>query len=197
MRIIFEKYHQETEIPVRDYLKQKKFSKYFNRETAAAIITSAKLFKQHSVEKTTPIYYSSGVVEYEDYGLNKIYEACVDENETFSEKLFIEKGMYSVSPLTQFKVLYNMPLCFISIENNLQGDSAVVYASASGLLANVMYAPTDSEIIVGAGKVYENGSVESAFAIINKQDIQNSKYINSETEAITMLNEWHQNGGVV
>ena len=82
----------------------------------------------------TPFYYATGFIEYEDYGLKSTVEDSVDPAGKFSDRLFIEKGLSRISPLNQFKVLQNMPLCFVSIEHNLHGDNAVVYASAAGLL---------------------------------------------------------------
>ena len=130
-----------------------------------------------------------GVVEYEDYGLNKLCDLSRDENGNFSQKLFIEKGMNSVSPLTQFKVLYNMPLCFISIENNLKGENAVSYSNAQALLLNALFA-NQHPVIIGAGKVNSDGSIESGFAYVTKDDILQNPYLESAIDAIAIFKKY-------
>ena len=134
MKIVFDCYNPDEPIPVVKYLKNKKLQKYFSRETAAAIVCAAKLLVGIDLDPETPFYYATGFIEYEDYGLKYIVEDSVDPTGKFSDRLFIEKGLSRISPLNQFKVLQNMPLCFVSIEHNLHGDNAVVYASAAGLL---------------------------------------------------------------
>jgi hypothetical protein len=187
MKVVFDSYRIDEEIPVLVYLKNRKLNKYFSRETAAAIVTAGKLLDGIDIDKKTPLYYATGIVEYEDYGLDKIVEVCSDKDERFSQHLFVEKGLSSISPLTQFKLLYNMTLCFISIEHNLIGDNAVLYSSACGLLTQALNAPTDSTILMGAGKVHKDGKVESGFSLILKEDIMNSPFLQSYVEAVEIF----------
>ena len=198
MKVEFNSYQIKEEIPVLDYLKKRKLNKYFSRETAAAIVTARKLLDGIDIDQNTPLYYATGIVEYEDYGLDKIVEVCSDKDGRFSQFLFVEKGLSSISPLTQFKLLYNMTLCFISIEHNLIGDNAVIYSSAAGLLTQALNAPTDGAILMGAGKVHKDGKVESGFSLISKDDIINSPFIQSKVEAIEIFrnlsNERTSNG---
>lgn len=189
MKVAFNSYLINEDIPVIEYLKKRKLNKYFSRETAAAIVTAGKLLDGIDIDQNTPLYYATGVVEYEDYGLDKIVEVCSDKDGRFSQRLFVEKGLSCISPLTQFKLLYNMTLCFISIEYNLTGDNAVIYSSASGLLTQALYAPTDGTIILGAGKVHKDGKVESGFSLIVKDDIANSSYLQSTVEAIEIFRD--------
>ncbi len=165
-------------------------AKYFNREASSAMVSAGKLLRDIKVTSETPIYYATGIVEYEDYGLNNIVINCSDENGNFSQKLFIEKSLPSISPLSQFKVLYNMPLCFISIEYNLKGDNAVIYSSAFGLLTQALYAPVEEPIIIGAGKTYADGKVETGFALISKKHILNSPFLHSSADAIEIFRNW-------
>jgi hypothetical protein len=187
MKVVFDVYRTDEEIPVIEYLKNRKLKKYFSRETAAAIVTVGKLLQGSHIDHDTPFYYATGVVEYEDYGLSKIVAACSDSDSRFSQKRFVQKGLSSISPLTQFKLLYNMTLCFVSIEYNLVGDNAVIYSSASGLLNQVLNAPADDTILMGAGKVHSNGTVETGFCLISKNDIINSPFLHATTEAIEIF----------
>ena len=83
MKVVFESYQFTDEIPVFEYLKNRKLNKYFSRETAAAIVTCGKLLKGQEIDPEIPVYYATGVVEFEDYGLAKIVTACSDKNNRY------------------------------------------------------------------------------------------------------------------
>lgn len=191
MKIVFDSYEYEIAIPIHEYIKNKKNAKYFNREASAAVVCAAKLFKDSSVNPQTPFYYETGKMEFEDYGLDNIARASLDELGNFRQELFVQKGIKAVMPLTQFKALYNMPLSFVSIEHGLVGDNAVIYASAKGLLIQAIHAPVDYGILLGCGKVYQNGKVESAFALIDKSDINDSPFLGLDCEGIEMFKSWY------
>lgn len=193
MKINFKHYGLGDIIPARDYLRNKKLLKYFNRETSAGIVCLSELLGNEELNTKIPFYYETGIVEYEDYGLDDIVEACT-ENELFSQRAFVEQGMSSISPLTQFKILLNMPLSFLSIENNLTGDNAVIYSSASGLLIQALSAPDDKEILLASGKVHSDGSVESGCAIVSKNEISDSPFLISNYEGIEIFREWKKRG---
>lgn len=191
MKIVFDSYEYGISIPIHEYIKNKKNAKYFNREASAAVICTAKLFKDSPVNPETPFYYETGKMEFEDYGLANIANASLDEHRNFSQRLFIQKGTKAVMPLTQFKALYNMPLSFVSIEYGLVGDNAVIYASAKGLLIQALNAPVDYGILLGCGKVHQNGKVESAFAIVNKSEIKDSPFLAFDCEGIEIFKSWY------
>jgi len=184
---VFNSFAPFETIPVNDYIKNRKLAKYYNRETQAALVTAGMLFKENMPEKNTPIFYATGIVEREEYDLNKIAHHSLDESGHFSNRFFIGKGMLQISPLTQFKVLYNMTLCFISIEHGLQGDNAAIYSSAQGLVMNAMYSTYADKVIIGAGKVYANGIVESGFARVSKKELEGMAGVDFEMEAIELF----------
>jgi hypothetical protein len=132
-------------------------------------------------------------MEFEDYGLDAIVDASLDEQGKFSQQLFIEKGVKAVMPLTQFKALYNMPLCLVSIEHGLTGDNAVIYASARGLLFAALHAPRDEGILLGSGKIRPHGGVETGFALVDKHEIRKNPFLTStiEWEGIEIFRSWH------
>lgn len=190
MKCLFDSYSLDQKIPVREYLKNRKFAKYFNREAAAALVCASKLFHEVPITPTTPFYYETGEMEYEDYGLDRILAASTDEDGDFSQHLFVDKGTKAVMPLTQFKALYNMPLSLIAIEHGLIGDNSVIYASARGLLTQALYAPVDKGILLGSGKVHRDGRVEVAFAMVDKDEIHSSPYLSSDKEGIELFRGW-------
>lgn len=197
MIVVFDSYAGGQAIPVQEYLRNKKLAKYFNREAAAAVICAAKLLKQSPLKSDAPFYYETGRMEFEDYGLDRIVAASIDGQGRFSQQLFVEKGTKAVMPLTQFKALYNMPLSLVSIEHNLSGDNAVIYASARGLLMQALHSPVDTGILLGCGKVYADGTVESAFALVDKNELGRSPFLSSDQEAIGMFRAWHAAGAGV
>lgn len=190
MKVIFNSYQPGETITVTKYLKNKKLQKYFNRETAAAIVGAGQLLNGLSLPAEIPFYYATGFIEFEDYGLSFIAEDSADENGQFSEELFIAKGLTRVPPINQFKVLQNMPLCFVSIEHQLTGDNAVVYGSATSLLQHVLCSPLENPILIGAGKVYRDGRAESGFALVSKTEIEKSPFLSTTGEAVELFRKW-------
>ncbi len=171
MRKFYQSWKLDEVIPVTQFLKQKKIKKYFNRETAAAVTTLGMLLKENNTIPTTiPICYATGDLAYQDYGLDNIINGSIDDGGTFSTECFIEKGIVAISPLNQFKILQNMPLCFSAIEFGLTGENAVVYNDSTGLriFAGQIDAP---ELMLGAGRVDRFGTVEVLFALCRKEEL--------------------------
>ncbi|UCE21747.1 MAG: hypothetical protein JSV46_05905 [Candidatus Aminicenantes bacterium] len=190
MNAVFDSYSPDEEIPVFQYLKNKKLRKYFNRETEAAVVGVGKLTKQIELNPKTPFYYATGIMEYEDYGLKDIVKNSTDTDGNFSQKLFIEDAIPGVSPLNLFKVLQNMPLSFVAIEHHLTGDNAVIYRSASGLLLLGLHSAFNGPMLLGAGKTHKNGKVDAGFAYVHKEEIDNSFFLSSTEEAVDIFRSW-------
>jgi len=197
MKIIYNHYAADETIPVLDYVKNRKLVKYFNRETAAAIVASARLLENLEIDPLIPFYYETGIMESEDLGLESLARASCDSAGKFSQKNFAETGAKAVPPLTQFKALYNMPLSFVSIEHGLKGDNSVIYSSAYGLLMQALHAPAD-KILLGCGKIFADRSAASAFALVEKDEIKDSPFLTGErhsAEAIELFLEWSSHRG--
>jgi hypothetical protein len=177
-------------IPVLDYLKDRKLAKYFSRETAAAIVCLGKLLKDVEIPSRIPVYYATGITEHEDYGLPGIAKNSTDSTGRFSQELFIRRGFAAVPPITQFKLLCNMPLCFISLNYGLSGDNAVVYSAASALLCQALFAPDHSPVLLGAGKAHADGTVEAGFAVASKEEISSSPFLSKSVEAVEIFRAW-------
>jgi hypothetical protein len=194
MKVIFDSYGAGEEIPVGQYLKNRKLKKYFNRETAAAVVGVGKLSRGIELHPATPFYYAAGLMEYEDYGFIRMIERSIDANGGFSQKRFVEEGMPGISPLSQFKVLQNMPLSFVAIENQLTGDNAVIYTSASGLLLLALHSVFNGPMLLGAGKTGKDGNVAIGFAYVEKKEIENSPFLSGTADAVDMFRAWASGG---
>jgi hypothetical protein len=187
MKVVFNHFDANIAIPVYDHIQNRKMAKYYNREAQAALVSIGKLIEDQNIDPFTPIFYAVGIIENEEFDINKIASCSVDDAGKFSNQAFIEKGMLQISPLTQFKVLYNMTLCFISIEHGFKGDNAVIYSSAFGLINNALYSNGADDVYIGAGKIYADGSVESGFALISKEELGKLPAFDSEMEAIELF----------
>lgn len=189
MRLVFDSYDAGADIPVLSWLNNRKLAKYLNRETMAAVVALGKLHEASPLVPEIPFYYATGMLEYEDYGLNDIVNASRDAEGRFSHRLFIDRGIAAVSPLNQFKVLQNMPLSFASINYGLTGDNAVLYSAAGALLRQALCAPEET-VLIGAGKAYRDGSVMCGFAVVGLREVQGSSWLASEEEAVEMFRQW-------
>lgn len=194
MIAVFDSYGISDEIPLRQYLKNRKLKKYFNRETAAAIVGVGKLARDIEIHPKIPFYYAAGVMEYEDYGFMELIERSTGTDGQFSQQRFVEDGMPGISPLSQFKVLQNMPLSFAAIEFGLTGDNAVIYTSASGLLRLALHSVSHGPILLGAGKTYKDGKVDIGFAYVEKEEIEGSSFLYGSADAVRMLRQWASEG---
>jgi len=190
MKLVFESYAAEAVIPVGQFLRNRKLAKYFNRETAAALIAARKLLDAQPCPADTPFYYETGIMEFESLGLDAIADGSRDADGRFDQRSFVEIGAKAVPPLTQFKALYNMPLSFIAIEHGLVGDNAVIYASARGLLLQALNAPGDGDILLGCGKVHADASVDSAFALVSRDELATAAEGAWPGEAIELFRAW-------
>lgn len=192
MRTVFDSYAADEPIPVQQFIKNRKLVKYFNRETAAALVAAGKLLADTPFDPDIPFYYESGVMEFESLGLDSIADGSRDEQGRFNQQHFVEIGTKAVPPLTQFKALYNMPLSFVAIEHGLVGDNAVIYGSAGGLLMQAQCAPGNGDILLGCGKVYADARVECGFALIRRDELTTLAPAHfSLGEAIELLRDWH------
>lgn len=190
MKIVFDTYGNGEDIPVLGYLINRKMMKYLNRESMAAIVALGKLHEITAIDTDIPCYYATGMLEYEDYGLDDIMAASRDSDGHFSPRLFIDKGIAAVSPLNQFKVLQNMPLSSASINFGLTGDNAVLYSSAGFLLLQALCAPGDGPVLIGAGKAYRDSSVACGFAQVERKELEGSPWLDSGDEAVEMFRQW-------
>ena len=76
-----------------------------------------------------------------------------------------ERYLAFAPPTSHFKSMCNMVSCFVSIENDLHGDNNVIVDSASALLYAALTAPDQGNVLVGAGFLHADDSVEVGFAL--------------------------------
>jgi len=175
VKVIYKKYHAGQDIPVFDHVSKRKLTKYYTRETMAAAVALGELYGEQRPSADTPFFYSTGELEFMDY----FREVCNNFRKTsskcffgrraansFSGAYFIEKVMPRLSPLSQFKIMRNMPHCLIALEYGLKGENALFLDSLQGLLYSAKMCEYDGPLLIGAGKLYADGGAESGFAEI-------------------------------
>jgi hypothetical protein len=186
MQLIHQVYLPDQPIPVYDHVKNRKLVKYYTRETMAAVVTLSRFLKGREIIPDMPFFYSTGETEYMDF----YRETCIRYAETgkdFSSTHFIKYIVPGISPLQQFKMMRNTTACFLSIENGLKGDNAVLLASASGLLYTAMLAETEGPVLIGAGKLYSDGTAECGFAELWPREAENHPMLGSQEDALSLF----------
>lgn len=186
MRVIHCSYLPDEDIPIYDYVKNRKLVKYYTRETMAAVIAVSQLFEGHPIPSDMPFFYSTGETEMLDFYQNICYQYS-QISEEFSSLGFIENIVPMISPIQQFKMMRNTTSCFVSIEYGLKGDNALLLSSASGLLYMAMLAETEGPVLIGSGKLYADGTVECGFAEVLPLEIENHPMLNSNDDAIALF----------
>lgn len=186
MRVIHHIYSPSEDIPIYDFVRNRKLVKYYTRETMAAVIAVSKLFEGQTIPSDMPFFYSTGETEMLDFYVN-ICSQYSQKHDEFSSLGFIENIVPMISPIQQFKMMRNTTSCFVSIEHGLKGDNALLLSSASGLLYMAIFAETEGPVLIGAGKLYADGSVECGFAELMPSEIVNHPMLNSTDDAIVFF----------
>ena len=186
MNVLFRTYLPDEDIPVYEYVKNRKLVKYYTRETMAAVVLASQLLDGQTFPSDMPFFYSTSENEMLDFYRDICiqYDSITDE---FSSLGFIENIVPRISPLQQFKMMRNTTSCFVSIEKALKGDNAVLLSSASGLINLALFAETDGPVLIGAGKLHADGTVECGFALIQSNELANHPMQNSTDDAIILL----------
>lgn len=187
MEFIFRKYGPDEPIPVTAVLRKRKLVKYYNREAQAAVLTAAEFLEGKGVSSDTPFYYASA--ETENFHSIRGIVGGIDSDIRDICSLFP-----AVSTLDIFKMMRNMVPCFIAIENDLKGDNNVIIDSASALLYCALTAPTEGNVLIGAGRLRADGSVECGFALGTPSEWNGHPFLGSGKSAteIFELGEWRQ-----
>ena len=180
MKAVYRSFGADEEIPVLPLLKKRKLFKYYNRESMAAVLVADGFLKANPVPGDTAFFYASAEVE--NYSVFRdIYDRYLQSGmEEFDAAGYIAM----TPPQSQFKMMRNMVSCFISIENELRGDNNIIVDSASALLYSAITARTESEVLLGAGFLHYDGSVESGFALARPDELLHNPLLGMDAPAI-------------
>jgi len=178
MKVIYHQYAPGEVIPVQPRLHRRKLFKYYNEEAMASVLSAAELFDEAEIPASTPFYYASAETEaipcfrevFEKYGAPESFDA--------------PRFLASFAPQNIFKMMRNMVPCFVSIEHGLTGDNAVIIDSASALLYAALTAPGDGPVLIGAGSLHADKSVEAGFALVRPEELTRHPLLGTDAPAI-------------
>lgn len=188
MKVIYKRYHAVQDIPVFDHVNKRKLTKYYTRETMAAAVALGELYGEQRPSADTPFFYSTGELEFMDYFREVCNNFSEDEQQMpFSGAYFIEKVMPRLSPLSQFKLMRNMPHCLISLEYGLKGENALFLDSLQGVLCSAKMCEHEGPVLIGAGKLYADGGAESGFAEILPEELDELPMASPEDDPLAFF----------
>lgn len=113
-----------------DFIHDRRILKLMNREAMMATaatklaIEDARLTGLYSPEQTG-LYLGTGLTSGELEDLIPLVENSIDENGNFSFHRLGSEALPNCNPLLSFKILANMPLCYISILFRIKGSNMV------------------------------------------------------------------------
>ncbi|NLZ20168.1 MAG: hypothetical protein GXY24_07925 [Bacteroidales bacterium] len=183
MKTVYLRYSSEEEIPAGPCIRKRKLVKYYTRETLAAVLAAATLLDGESIPAQTPFYYASADVENFDC-FREVFEKFSGAG---IRGFDAERYLAFAPPTSQFKIMRNMVPCFVSIENALTGDNNVIVDSASALLYAALTAPSPGRVLLGAGFLHADDSVEVGFALAEPGEFAGHPLLGTDAPAIEIF----------
>ena len=183
MKSVYLHFSPEEEIPAGPCIRRRKLVKYYTRETLAAVLAAATLLDGVDIPPQTPFYYASADVENFD-----CFREVFDKIQAAGMRSFdAERYLAFAPPTSQFKIMRNMVPCFVSIEHGLTGDNNVIVDSASALLYASLTAPSDGPVLIGAGYLHADDSVEAGFALVHPDELAGHPLLGTAAPAIDIF----------
>ena len=183
MKTVYLHYSPEEEIPAGPRIRKRKLVKYYTRETLAAVLAAAQLLDGEEIPSQTPFYYASADVENFDC-FREVFEKF---SAAGIRSFDAERYLAFAPPTAQFKIMRNMVPCFVSLEHALTGDNNVIVDSASALLYAALTAPTDGRVLIGAGFLHADDSVEAGFALVHPDELAGHPLLGTDAPAIDIF----------
>ena len=139
------------------HIANRRLLKLMNRESQLAFVAADQALKDSGIAHNyTPdrigLYLGTGLTSGDMENLIPIVENAIDEDGQFSYSLLGTKALAKCNPLLSFKILPNMALSYISIEQNIQGPN-MVFNPWSGNTA---------QAIMEAKRAIEYGEIDCA-----------------------------------
>jgi 3-oxoacyl-[acyl-carrier-protein] synthase II len=131
------------------------------------------------------LYGSTGLAGLPLSEVKPLLEASATGNGEFDLARFGQLGLKAVNPLLSFKILSNMPLCFVSVCENIQGPNAI-------------YTPWEGQ---GAQAVETGlralGCGEARCALVGGCDVKTHELAFLGLEQQGIFESWREQGGLV
>jgi 3-oxoacyl-(acyl-carrier-protein) synthase len=116
----------------RDHIAETKLIRLMSRDAQLAVAAAHLALRDaalrpdscHAPEEIG-VFGATGLAGLPVREILPMLEASTDAGGCFDLEKFGESGLRAVSPILSFKILSNMPVCFVSICENIQGPNAV------------------------------------------------------------------------
>ena len=106
--------------------------RFMNRDAQMAVVAAKRALTDARlcVNETYPaqsmaLYGSTGVATMTVQDMERIIRFAADEQGTLDLERFGRLGLQRIRPVLSFKILANMPICFVSIAHQIKGPNAV------------------------------------------------------------------------
>lgn len=160
-----------------NYYKAAGFKRLMSREASLAIVAAKFALEDGELVPGETIsadeislYAGSGASGLDFKHIIRMVNASAGEDGHFDEDLFSTVGLKRIHPLLSFKILPNMPPCFLSILHGIQGDN---------LIFNPWEGNTGQAIIEGYHRVKDGFGP----AVVGGSDVK------THTQAFVFLNQ--------
>ncbi len=123
---------QLKEFDPKSYVSEPKMTRLMNRDAQLAV-SAARLALEDAGVKSGATYAAEEIALFGAAGLaglplrdvTPLIRVSAGPNGVFDLSRFGQAGLKAVSPILSFKILGNMPVCFVSINENIQGPNAI------------------------------------------------------------------------
>lgn len=116
----------------RDFIAETKFIRLMSRDAQLAAAAAHLALADAGLEAERfhapgemGVFGATGLAGLPVKEIAPLLMASTDADGRFDLRRFGESGLRAVSPILSFKILGNMPVCFVSICENIQGPNAV------------------------------------------------------------------------
>ena len=125
-------YAPVTEFDPEVHFPDDKSLRFMNRDAQMAVVAAKRALTDARlrVNETYPahniaLYGSTGVATMTVQDMERIIRFAADEQGTLDLERFGRLGLHRIRPVLSFKILANMPICFVSIAHQIKGPNAV------------------------------------------------------------------------
>jgi len=115
-----------------DYFPDNKLLRYMNRDAQLAVVAAHIAMDDADLragetypEEDIALYGSTGVAGMTVEEIARIIQFAANEDGSLDLQGFGQVALKRVRPVLSFKILANMPICFVSIFQNIKGPNAV------------------------------------------------------------------------
>lgn len=116
----------------QEFIAEAKMIRLMNRDAQFAVAAAHQALQDAEIQPGTyyqpediGLFGATGLAGLPFHEIAPLIKASTNPEGNFNLAMFGKTGLRSVNPILSFKILGNMPVCFVSICENIQGPNAV------------------------------------------------------------------------